>query len=177
MKKIKWPAALAFTLLFTCCNENKKDAAVVEESTTTTTAAPVQIASAATFTVNNKQYACVEVGAVAYKKENSIVITGRSGAEGETVFFSFTVKGIGEGQKKFNAAGSMIEFTAGETYTSSYKEDCTGERKVTDGSLIITKLTDYTPEKDGRVEGNFFRTTCHYTAGSTLSLRHWPFGK
>jgi hypothetical protein len=155
MKKIKWPAAVAFTLLFTCCNESKKAPETVEENTTAATEAPAQITSAATFTVNNKQYACVEVGAVADKKENTIVITGRSGAEGETVFFSFTVNGIGEGQKKFNAAGSTIEFTAGETYVNSYKENCTGENVVTAGTLTITKLVDYTPEKEGRVEGNF----------------------
>lgn len=155
MKKIKWSAAVAFTLLFTCCNESKKDPETVEENKTTATEEPAQIKSAATFTVNNKQYACVEVGAVADKKDNTIVITGRSGAEGETVFFSFTVNGIGEGQKKFNAAGSMIEFIAGETYVNSYKADCTGENTVTDGTVTITKLTDYTTEKEGRVEGNF----------------------
>ena len=155
MKKIKWPAAVVFMLLFACCNQSKKDTGPVEENKTAEKEEPKQTESSATFTINNKQYACVEVGVVADKKENTIVITGRSGAEGETVFFSFTVNGIGEGQKKFNAAGSTIEFTAGETYVNSYKENCTGENVVTAGTLTITKLVDYTPEKDGRVEGNF----------------------
>jgi hypothetical protein len=155
MKKIKWPAAVVFMLLITCCNESKKDTGPVEENKTAEAEEPKQTESSATFTVNNKQYACVEVGAVAYKKDNTIVITGRSGAEGETVFFSFTIKDISEGQKKFSAAGSIVEFTAGENYTNNYKADCTGENKVTDGTLTVTKLTDYTPEKNGRVEGNF----------------------
>lgn len=155
INQIKWTAAAAVILLFTSCNESKNKSVVVEERSTEATAAVLQIVSSATFTVNNKHYTCVEVSAVADKQGNTVVISGRSGAEGETVFFSFTVNGIGEGQKKFNAAGSIIEFTAGETYTNNYKEDCNGEKMVTDGNLTITKLTDYTPEKNGRIDGNF----------------------
>ena len=69
MKKIKWPAAVAFMLLFTCCNDSKKDSSTIEENKTAEAEQPKQIVSSATFTVNNKQYACVEVGAVADKKK------------------------------------------------------------------------------------------------------------
>jgi len=156
MKKIKWLVAVAFAVPITCCNQNKKNtAAVSEDNKLTAVEEPVPITSSATFTINNKKFTCGEVGAVAYKKDNSIVISGKSSAEGESIFFSFTLKEIGEGQKKFNTAGNVIEFTTTETFTNNYKDDCTGENTLTNGMITITKLVDYTAEKDGRVEGNF----------------------
>jgi hypothetical protein len=95
------------------------------------------------------------VGAIGYKKENSITINAHSNAAGETIFFTFVFKDISEGQKKFDAPGTTIEFTTSETYSNRYKADCTDEEKFTSGTITITRLIDYSPEKDGRVEGNF----------------------
>jgi len=156
MKKIKWLIAVAFIMFITGCNQNKKEpGAVSEENKPVEAAEPDQKKSFATFTINNKQFNCDEVGAVAYKKDNTIVISGKSGADGETIFFSFTLKDISEGQKKFNSAGNHIEFTTAENYNNGYKADCSGDSAFTEGIVTITKLIDYTPEKDGRVEGNF----------------------
>ncbi len=146
---------MAFVLLLTNCAQNTKEPDAGVEENKAADEAPIQKTSTAVFTLNNQKYTCDEVGAVGDKKENSITINAHSNAADETIFFSFVLKGITEGQKNFDAPGTSIEFTATETCTNRYQADCTNEEKFTTGTITITKLIDYSPEKDGRVEGNF----------------------
>jgi hypothetical protein len=155
MKKIKWLGAVAFVILMAACAQNKASNEGSRAKDEADTSTPEPSTSSATFTINGKTFTCSEVGAVGYQKDNSIIINANSGADGETIAFTFELKGIKEGTQKFSAPGNAISFTTIDTYFSKYKSDCTDEDAVTEGTINITKLINYTPEKEGRLEGNF----------------------
>jgi hypothetical protein len=160
MKKIQLLGAIALVMIFTACSQKKEanESSGAKDGTDVLAPdAPVGDASlySATFIVNNKTYTFSEVGAVGFQKQNSITLNATGGAEGETLIFTIVLKNIREGQQKFSELGNSVAFTNDEAnYSNAYKADCTDEDAVTDGKIIITKLIDYTPEKDGRLEGN-----------------------
>jgi hypothetical protein len=156
MKKIKRLAAIALVIIFTACSQNKETNEGSKAKDSSDDPAPEASAYSATFTVNNKTYTFSEVGAVGFQKQNSITLNATSGADGETLILTIVLKNIREGQQKFSEPGNSVGFTNDEeNYSNAYKADCTDEDAVTDGTITITKLIDYTPEKDGRLEGNF----------------------
>ncbi|MBC7935039.1 MAG: hypothetical protein H7Y86_06735 [Rhizobacter sp.] len=156
MGKIKCVVAVVFIILSTACSPNKKASEAEEAKDDAGASTPQASASSAIFTINGKTSTFRDVGAVGYQKENSITLNGTSGAEGETLLFTIVLKNIKEARQKFSEAGNSVAFTNAEAnYSNSYKEDCTGKESFTDGTITITKLVDYTPEKDGTLEGNF----------------------
>jgi hypothetical protein len=184
MKKIKLLGAIAFIMLFTACSQKKEanESGGAKDGTNVLAPdAPVIDTSSysAMFTVNGKTYTFSEVGAVGFEKDNSITLNATSGAEGETLLFTIVLKNIKEGQQKFSDAGISVAFTNAEaSYSNTYKADCTDANAVTDGTITISKLIDYTPQKDGRLEGNFegqlsvTRSVLEYPCGNGKLSNH-----
>jgi hypothetical protein len=144
-------------LLLTGCSDNKKTAETEEAKDDAQVSAPDAVSSSmATLTLGDKTYTFKEVGAIGYQKENSITVNATHGGDDDNAMFTLVIKTIKEGQEKFRAPGNAVQFTGAEgTFSNTYKDDCSGEDLISDGTISVTKLTDYATEKEGRLEGSF----------------------
>jgi hypothetical protein len=116
-------------------------------------------AYSANFTINNKFYQCTNVAAIAFEKNNEMVIhaTSEPDSVNEVVDLTFTIKGIGTGIKQIDTAGNYGVFTETNAYTyqTNYTDDCTNSKSSTNCTFTLSSLKDYTPEADGFFEADF----------------------
>jgi hypothetical protein len=119
---------------------------------------PTAKSYSASFTINNKNYQCTDVSAIADEKNNEIVIQVRSNTdnENETFYLALTINGIGTGPKKLDTSSNYVQFTGdNKSYESKYTDDCTNSKSSTNGTITVKSIKDGTAEAEGIFEADF----------------------